>query len=46
MWAIRIAVTGKVVTPGGGAEMLYLLGKIESINRMKHVIERLKNDQN
>jgi len=46
MWPIRIGVTGEVITPGGGAEMLYLLGKVESMNRLKYVIERLKNDQN
>lgn len=42
MWPIRIAVTGQVVTPGGGAEMLYLLGKEESLKRIKSCIERLK----
>ena len=42
MWPIRIAVTGQVVTPGGGAEMLYLLGKDESLKRIGSCIERLK----
>ena len=42
MWPLRIAVTGNVVTPGGSAEMMYLLGKDESLKRIKHCIERLK----
>ena len=44
MWPIRIAVTGQSVTPGGGAEMLYLLGKDESLKRINHCIERLNNN--
>ena len=42
MWPIRIGVTGEVITPGGGAEMLYLLGKDESLKRLSRCIERLK----
>lgn len=41
MWPLRIAVTGQTVTPGGGAEMLYLLGKEESLKRIERAIERL-----
>ena len=41
MWPIRIAVTGEVITPGGGAEMLYLLGKEESVKRITKQIQRL-----
>ena len=43
MWPLRIGVTGEVITPGGGAEMLYLLGKEESLKRLNRCIERLKN---
>lgn len=42
MWPLRIAVTGSVVTPGGGAEMLYLLGKERSLERINRQIERLQ----
>ena len=42
MWPVRIAVTGQTVTPGGGAEMLYLLGKDVSLARINRCIERLK----
>ena len=41
MWPLRIAVTGRTITPGGGAEMLYLLGKDESLKRINRQIERL-----
>ena len=41
MWPIRIAVTGQTITPGGGAEMLYLLGKEKSISRLNKAVERL-----
>lgn len=41
MWPLRIAVTGRTITPGGGAEMLYLLGKDESLKRIRKQIERL-----
>ncbi len=42
MWPVRIAVTGQIITPGGGAEMLYLLGKDEALRRINRQIERLK----
>ena len=41
MWPVRIGVTGQTVTPGGGAEMLYLLGKDESLQRLEKCIQRL-----
>lgn len=44
MWPLRIGVTGQTVTPGGGAEMLYILGKEESIKRLEGVLERLSNN--
>ncbi len=43
MWPLRIAVTGQPVTPGGGAEMLYLLGKEEALNRINGCIQKLNN---
>ena len=41
MWPPRIASTGNVVTPGGMGEMMYLLGKDETLNRLNKSIERL-----
>lgn len=35
MWAVRIAVAGVSVTPGGATELMEILGKEESIARLK-----------
>lgn len=42
MWPIRIAISGKLVTPGGAIEILDILGKDESIKRLKIGLEKLK----
>ena len=42
MWPLRISVTGCVVTPGGSSEMMYLLGKDKSIERIQRCLQRLK----
>ena len=41
MWPVRIAVSGKTVTPGGAVEILEILGKNESINRIENAINML-----
>ena len=41
MWPARIAVSGKAVTPGGAIEILEILGKEESLGRMKKGLEKL-----
>ena len=41
MWPIRTAVSGKQMTPGGATELMELLGKEESILRIKKGIEKL-----
>lgn len=41
MWPVRIAVSGQTVTPCGSGEILYVLGKEESLRRMKETISRL-----
>ena len=41
MWPIRTALSGKQATPGGATELMELLGKEESINRIKAAIEKL-----
>ncbi|MBR4694578.1 MAG: glutamate--tRNA ligase [Selenomonadaceae bacterium] len=43
MWPIRISVAGQSVTPGGATELLYILGKENSLKRMKESLEHLKN---
>lgn len=41
--AIRVALTGAQVTPGGATEMANLLGKDECIRRIQYSIERLES---
>lgn len=41
MWCIRIAVSGMAATPGGATEIMEVIGKDESIARIKAAIDRL-----
>lgn len=41
MWPIRTAVSGKQMTPGGATELMEILGKEESVARIKKGIEKL-----
>ncbi len=41
MWPIRIALSGLEVTPAGATEIASIIGKEESINRVKSAISRL-----
>lgn len=41
LWPVRVAVSGKQFTPGGGVEICALLGKEESLQRIKRGIELL-----
>ena len=41
MWPIRTAVSGKQMTPGGATELMEILGKEESLNRIRKGIEML-----
>lgn len=43
MWPIRTAVSGRQMTPAGATEIMELLGKEESLNRIRKGIELLKN---
>ena len=43
MWALRIALSGQKVTPGGVIEILYLLGKNISIERLNSALKFLSN---
>lgn len=42
MWPIRIALSGREVTPAGATEILEVLGKAESIQRIKDAILALE----
>ena len=41
MWPVRIAAAGKAVTPGGAVEICRILGKEETIRRLKLGLEKL-----
>ncbi|SFR55173.1 glutamate--tRNA ligase [Anaeromicropila populeti] len=41
MWPLRTAVSGKQSTPGGATEIMEIIGKEESIRRIKIGIEKL-----
>ncbi len=41
LWPLRTALSGKQFTPGGGVELAYLLGKEESLRRIRIGIEKL-----
>lgn len=43
LWPMRTALSGKAMTPGGAFELADILGKEESIKRIKFGIEQLKN---
>ncbi|NEZ46939.1 glutamate--tRNA ligase [Clostridium niameyense] len=45
LWPIRTAVSGKQFTPGGAFEIADILGKEETIKRIKIGIEKLKEAQ-
>ena len=39
---VRIAVAGKLVTPGGAVELCHILGREETVRRLKKGIEKLQ----
>ena len=41
MWPVRIAAAGKSVTPGGAVEICRILGKEETLRRLKIALEKL-----
>lgn len=43
MWPIRTAVSGKQMTPAGATEIMEILGKEESLARIRKGIEKLQN---
>lgn len=42
MWPLRTAVSGKQMTPGGATEIMEILGKTESVSRIKAAIGKLE----
>ena len=45
IWPVRIAVSGKAVTPAGATEIMEVLGKEESLLRIREGIRRLSDAQ-
>ena len=43
MWPIRSALSGKQMTPAGATEILEVLGKEESLARIRAAITKLEN---
>jgi len=43
LWPLRTAVSGKQSTPGGAYEIMNIIGKDESIRRIKIAIDKLSN---
>lgn len=43
MWPVRTAVSGKQMTPAGATEIMEVLGKEESLSRIRKGIEKLQN---
>ena len=41
MWPVRVALSGRQTTPCGATELLEVLGKEESLSRLKAAIEKL-----
>ena len=42
MWPVRIAAAGKLVTPGGAVEVCHILGKEETLRRLRLGLEKLR----
>ena len=45
LWPLRVAVSGKQFTPGGALEICTIIGKEETVNRIKKSIELLESEQ-
>ena len=43
LWPVRTAVSGKQMTPAGATEIMEVLGKEETLNRIRKGIELLSN---
>ena len=41
MWPVRTALSGKAVTPGGAVELCHILGRDESLRRIRKGMEQL-----
>ena len=44
MWPIRTALSGREMTPAGATEIMEVLGKDESLKRLKAAVEKLEQE--
>ncbi|MCI8813875.1 MAG: glutamate--tRNA ligase [Lachnospiraceae bacterium] len=44
MWPIRTALSGKQMTPAGATEIMEVIGKEESLRRIRQAIQKLRED--
>ena len=44
MWPIRTALSGKAMTPAGATEIMSVLGKEESVSRIKAAVKKLSEE--
>ncbi|MCD8020960.1 MAG: glutamate--tRNA ligase [Clostridiales bacterium] len=44
MWPVRTAVSGKQMTPGGATEIMEVIGKEETIARIKAAIDKIERE--
>ena len=42
LYPLRVAVSGKQFTPGGGIELCAVLGKEEAVKRVRAAIQKLE----
>ena len=42
MWPLRVAISGKAVTPGGAVELCWILGRDETLRRIASGINKLE----
>ncbi len=42
MWPLRVAVSGRAVTPGGAVEICRILGKDECLRRIKYALDKFQ----
>ena len=43
MWPSRIAMSGLLATPGGSTDIMYLIGKSETLKRLKAGLEFIQS---
>ena len=43
LWPVRTAVSGEQMTPGGATQLMEILGKDESVSRIRSAVKKLEN---